>query len=287
MYCMHAFRRFNLLLMCVLIHIFSACGFHQSRSIYSVDSFDEKKAKMIPTLEMLLDSTSTLVQIREAIVPIIDRLWEESGDLDDLNKRLSAQKESLIYIDALTIWYETQLVKGHNIPAESINEILDPLTIIGCQWFCDPDGEYPYIWRELYYSSNRESENPIDGYFKIMVILPDANNPAPSVHIFFPMMAESAPRLYFCNYSDRALGEVDHLHQVIVDFDDEWIPQHDEIPMAVFGEKDLVDKMLQFDIMYLAFRSCPTKSGGPGETEIAMMPLDSFHYAYDTVTKDF
>ena len=286
MYCMHSVKRFDLVLMCLLVYFLSACGPNQSRSIASDDNSDEATAIMVSTLEMLQDSTSTLEQVQEAFSPIIDRLWEESGDLGDLNKRLSAQKESLIYIYALASWFDTQLGMGNNVTAKSINEILDPLTIIGSQWFCDPDGEYPYIWREMYYSSNRESENPIDGYFKIMVILPDENDPSPSAHIFFPMMAENSPRLYFSNYSDRAIGEIDYLHQETVEFDeDHWNPRHDDIPMAVFGGKDLVEKMLKYDVMYLGFRSSPTKSGAPGETEIAMMPLQSFHMAYDTVIK--
>ena len=287
MCCKHSTNRFNLLLLCILLYFLSACGLHQSSSTASIDNTDEAKATMISTLEMLQDSTSTLEQVHEAFSPIIDRLWAESGDLGDLNKRLYAQKESLIYVYALTSWFDKQLGMGNNVTAKSINEILDPLTTIGSQWFCDPDGEHPYIWRELYYSSNRESEKPIDRYFKIMVILPDANDPAASAHIFFPKMAESAPRLYFSNYSDRAIGEVDYLHQETVDFDeDRWNPRHDAIPMAAFGGKDLVDKMLQYDVMYLAFRSSPTQSGGPGETEIAMMPLHSFHMAYDTVTNN-
>lgn len=285
MYCIHSAKRFNLLLICILIYFLSACGPHQSSTTASIDNSDKAKATMISTLGMLQDSTTTLEQVQEAFNPIIDRLWTESGDLGDLDKRLSAQKESLIYVYALASWFDTQLEMGHNVTAKSINEILDPLTTIGSQWFCNPDGKYPYIWRELYYSSNRGSEDPIDGYFKVMVIFPDADNPAPSAHIFFPMMAESSPRLYFSNYSDRAIGEMDYLHQETVDFDeDQWNPRHDDIPMAVFGGKELVEKMLKYDVMYLAFQSSPTQSGGPGETEIAMMPLHSFHMAYDEVT---
>lgn len=272
-----------------ILILLPSCGIRQSKDMSdSSGQLSVLVPSMISTLEMLQDSTSTIAQVQEIFTPIIERLWEESGDLQDLNKRLSAQKESLIYIDALTEWFDTQLGQGRDVSAKSFNEILDPLTIIGSQWFCDPDDEYPYIWRELYYVSNRKSEKPIDGYFKILVILPDEDNPAPSAHIFFPMSAEGAPRLYFSYYSDRSIGEEDYLQQVIVDFDDKhWNPRHGEIPMSAFGGKDIVEKMLQYDVMYLAFRSSPTQTGGSGETEIAMMPLNSFHLAYGAISEEY
>lgn len=280
-------KHVKLISICLLILILSACNSPSKNKVTSVPLSD-KVFSLGSTLEMLQDTTITFAQVQEVFTPFINQLWKESGDLQDLNKRLSAQKESLVYIDALTEWFDTQLGQGRDVSAKSFNEILDPLTIIGSQWFCDPDDEYPYIWRELYYVSNRKSEKPIDGYFKIMVILPDEDNPAPSAHIFFPMSAEGAPRLFFSYYSDRSIGEEDYLQQVIVDFDDKhWNPRHGEIPMAAFGGKDIVEKMLQYDVMYLAFRSSPTQTGGSGETEIAMMPLNSFHLAYGAISEEY
>ena len=283
----HSVNRFGILVFCISVCLFSASCSHQSKSVGIAAQVVSENPTMVSTIKMLQDSTSTLEQVQEAFIPVLEQLWEDSGDLNDLDKRLSAQKKSLILTQAVAEWFDRQLSIGNNVTAKSINKILDPLTAIGSQWFCNPDGEYPYIWRELYYVSNRESEDPIDGYFKIMIVLPCEKDPSPSAHIFFPMMAAGAPRLYFSVYSDPAIAEEDYSLQEIVDIEDsDWKQRHDDLPMTVFGGKEIVEKMLQYDVMYLAFRSSPTKSGGPGETEIAMMPLRSFQQSYDAVLND-
>lgn len=268
----------------VCLSTLCACAPHSEKHIQTSTSLNSFLQLSDTSLLILQDSSLTMRQLQEAFIPVFESLWDESGDVDDLDKRLIAQKKSLCYHASLSKWFEAQMEKGVSVSAEEINRLLLPLTAIGSQWFCDPDDDYPYIWREIYYRSNQQSENPVDSYFKVMVILPNDKSPLPSLHIFFPHTAVDSPRLVFSNDSDGITGTYDYFPQEVIDFDDEhWKVSHDDIPLTAFGGNDLVEKMLKYDVMFFSFRSAPNEPGNPPEDEIALLPLAPFKISYNTV----
>ena len=54
--------------------------------------------------------------------------------------------------------------------------------------------------------------------------------------------------------------------------------------MHVTGGKDLVDKMLSYDVMYLMFRSGVSEYGDPSELELSRLELEHFQMKWKEVT---
>jgi len=148
-------------------------------------------------------------------------------------------------------------------------------------WFYSEDDILPCIWRDHYYTCNQNADNPVDGYFHIMITLPTEEDPAPSLQIFYPMAAEGNPYIMFAGLDNQDNSNKQEVIQL-----KDWQPK-DSIamgyPMYAEADVEIVNKMLKNDAMYLMFTSEATADGAPGETEIARVNLQPMQRIWERV----
>lgn len=226
-------------------------------------------------VEIVLDSTSSWQMVSAAALPFVDSLFSASADESSLQRRLYGQEWSYMTIGLLSDKY-TQLVNvGEEVSPDEYALILEHLSEALSLWFYSDDEILPCIWRDHYYTCNQNADNPVDGYFHVMITLPTEEDPAPSLQIFFPEAAESDPYIVFADLDDQ-----DRIKkQDIIPLKD-WQPR-DSIamgyPMYAEAGAEIVNTILKNDVMYLMFTSEPTSDGVPGETEIARVNLLPMH----------
>lgn len=55
---------------------------------------------------------------------------------------------------------------------QAMNNMASRLLDAAGQWFYSEEEGIPCIWQDLYYISHKNTDNPINGFFHIMVLLP-------------------------------------------------------------------------------------------------------------------
>ena len=120
-----------------------------------------------------------------------------------------------------------------------------------------------------------------------MVTLPTKERQEPSLEIFYPDAADDVPVLIFSKYLKDGSAEEDYDNQEIIPLSD-W-SKKDEVqegfPMHAKAGADVVEKMLDYDVLYLMFRSSISPDGDPAETEIARLSLNPFHCKWTQYNK--
>lgn len=236
-------------------------------------------------LNVLLDTTATLSQINEVIFPWADSLKASAVDTASLNARLSAQQFAFMTIQLLTEQAARMEKAGNPIPHEDLNRMMSPLLDAACQWLYSTIDGIPSIWRDMFYVSNQKANEPVDGYFHIMVLLPSEEMAEPELHIFFPESAADMPALLFRKYSSLETLEEDADNQELIPLED-WYKKgelEDGYPVYASAGADIVKRMLEYDLMYVLFRSGPTPNGEAGENEMARIDLMYFQNKYSEV----
>ncbi len=144
------------------------------------------------------------------------------------------------------------------------------------------------IWRDHYYVSNKNAEEPSNGFFHIMVSVPTPAQPAPNLYIYYPESAEGRPAITFREHLDNDLVDDKFDVHDIVTLQD-WYKK-DEVekgfPMYATADEDVVEKMLCNSVMYLLFQSRPASEGAPGEVEIARLHLEPFQIMWQELVKE-
>ena len=147
-------------------------------------------------------------------------------------------------------------------------------------WFYEEDEDLQILWHDLYYSSDKESDNPQDGYFHIMVLFPGGAKDEAGLHVFFPETAESLPLISFTKLQEGGL--VDDIESFVSFPYEKWFTK-DELregsPMYGAAGPDIVEMMLTYDSMYLFF----SRSQDPDDRsqyESARISLHHFQQAY-------
>lgn len=228
-------------------------------------------------LDVVLDSTATWAQITEAATDFVDSLAIIAADGSNRNNRLAAQQWGYMTIELLDETHGEMKEAGKEANYDDILPLIKRINDATSIWFYANDKQLPHLWRDHYYVCHQKSENPVNGYFHIMVTLPTKERPEPSLEIFYPDAADDMPFLAFSKYLNEA-GEEDYDNQEIIPLL-EW-SKKDEVqegfPMHAKAEADIVKKMLDYDVMYLMFMSSTASEGGPAETEIARLALAPF-----------
>lgn len=221
-------------------------------------------------VEIALDSTSSWRMVNTAAITLVDSLCSASADESSLQRRLYGQEWSHMTIGLLSDKYSQLVNAGEEVSSDEFARILERLSDALSLWFYSEEDILPCIWRDHYYTCNQNADNPVDGYFHIMITLPTEEDPAPSLQIFFPEAADSNPFIVFARLDDQKNNK-----QEVIQLND-WQPR-DSIamgyPMYAEADAEIVNKMLINDVMYLMFTSEPTSDGAPGETEIARVNL--------------
>lgn len=236
-------------------------------------------------LDVLLDTTATFSQIKEAVIPWADTLNALAIDTTSLKARLSAQQFAYMTIQLLSGQADRLEKSGNPIPYEELNHMMGQLLDASSQWIYTVEEGIPCIWRDLYYVSNQEASEPVNGYFHIMYLLPTNAESGPELHIFFPDSAVDSPALLFRNHIDNETMEEDVENQELIPLKN-WSKKNEReegFPMYASVGSEIAEKMLEYDLLYLLFRSGNTPKGEAGENEIARLELAYFRDKYAEV----
>ena len=258
-----------------IIFLLSFCVFSCGQTQRKVENTTPLSDLHKSFIEVILDSTSSWQMVNAAAIPFVDSLCIAALDENSLGRRLYGQEWGYMTIGLITEKYSQLFGAGNDVSQNEYALILDRLSDAVSSWFYSDDDILPCIWRDHYYTSNQNSENPVDGYFHIMITLPTEEDPTPSLQIFYPEAAEGDPFLVFSQYINPDGAEESPQNREIVQLVD-WLPKDgiaDGFPMYAEGGADIVEKMLNSDVMYLMFTSEATPDGSPGETEIARANL--------------
>lgn len=234
------------------------------------------------------DSLSTWQDVMNATTPVIDSIILDATDEVDLKKRMLGQELGYLVMEAITDKYLDLKAHGESASSEELDRIVSNLQGALCCWFYSEDERLPHIWRDHYYVSNKNAEEPSNGFFHIMVSVPTPAQPAPNLYIYYPESAEGRPAIIFREHLDNDLVDDKFDVHDIVTLQD-WYKK-DEVekgfPMYATADKDVVEKMLCNSVMYLLFQSRPASEGAPGEVEIARVHLEPFQIMWQELVKE-
>lgn len=234
------------------------------------------------------DSLSTWQDVMNATTPVIDSIILDATDEVDLKKRMLGQELGYPVMEAITDKYLDLKAHGESASSEELDRIVSDLQGALCCWFYSEDERLPHIWRDHYYVSNKNAEEPSNGFFHIMVSVPTPAQPAPNLYIYYPESAEGRPAIIFREHLDNDLVDDKFDVHDIVTLQD-WYKK-DEVekgfPMYATADKDVVEKMLCNSVMYLLFQSRPASEGAPGEVEIARVHLEPFQIMWQELVKE-
>lgn len=234
------------------------------------------------------DSLSTWQDVMNATTPVIDSIILDATDEVDLKKRMLGQELGYLVMEAITDKYLDLKAHGESASSEELDRIVSDLQGALCCWFYSEDERLPHIWRDHYYVSNKNAEEPSNGFFRIMVSVPTPAQPAPNLYIYYPESAEGRPAIIFREHLDNDLVDDKFDVHDIVTLQD-WYKK-DEVekgfPMYATADEDVVEKMLCNSVMYLLFQSRPASEGAPGEVEIARVHLKPFQIMWQKLVKE-
>lgn len=237
-------------------------------------------------VEVMLDSTASWKQVTDAVKPFVDSICVAAADEESIKNRMFAQEWGYVTIGALSDKYIELKDAGKDVSADELSTILDRLANAMMLWFYSPDEPLPHLWRDHYYACHQHAEEPTNGFFHLMVILPTEDQPEPTLRIFYPDSAEDAPMMVFSKYIEGGGIEEDEDSRDLVILEN-WSPKdsiEEGYPIVATGDATVVEKMLQNDVAYLLFQSGISANGDPGETEIARLSLASFQEMWKKIT---
>ena len=151
-------------------------------------------------VETAVDSTSSWQRVYTAVLPFVDSLCSASADENSLRRRLYGQEWGYLTIGVLSNKYSRLLNAGEEVSSDEFARTLEQLSDAMSLWFYSEDDILPCIWRDHYYTCNQNADNPVDGYFHIMITLPTEEDPLPSLQVFYPEAAEGNPYLIFSQF---------------------------------------------------------------------------------------
>lgn len=229
-------------------------------------------------VEVMLDSTASWKQVTDVVKPFVDSICVAAADEESIKNRMFAQEWGYVTIGAVSDKYIELKDAGKDVSADGLSTMMDRLADAMMLWFYSPDEPLPHLWRDHYYACHQHAEEPTNGFFHLMVILPNEDQPEPTLRIFYPDSAEGAPMIVFSKYIEGGGIEEDEDSRDLV-FLENWSPKdsvEEGYPMVATGDATVVEKMLHNDVAYLLFQSGTSANGDPGETEVARLSLDSF-----------
>ena len=237
----------------------------------------KKKTALTPSAfmvaaEVLSDSTSTWESVKNVTLPLCDSLCEAITNENNLKSRLAGQEMAYDIIDAVTDSYLAHSNAGEVVPTQELYDIITPLQNALNQWFYAADEKLPHIWKDLFYVSYKESDNPQGGYFHLMISLPTEEQPEPELHVFYPESAAGRPAFVFKEKAGEDINENDELvYPAEVYLKNEL---SEGSTMYAKAGADVVQKILSHPSMFLLFESEVSSGYSFGGIEIALLQLE-------------
>ena len=270
----------------VLLLLLALCLLPQCRdknvSEYSDNYENEIYIHYLERLEAILyDESLTQEELKDAIAPIIDSVAILARDDESLTNRLAAQMISYSVFNTLYDKFESE-----SLAREGLSSVASSLLDAIGTWFYEVEEDMPILWHDMYYLSDKESDNPQDGYFHIMVLFARDDSEEAELHVFYPMAAEIMPYIAFTKFQEGTLD--DDLESLVTIPFDNWYRKgevDEGSPLYASAGQDIVEMMLTYDVMYLFF----SRSQDPDDRsqyESARLSLYYFKQAYQEHIKD-
>lgn len=224
------------------------------------------------------DTSSSPNELLSALSPFIDSLLVLARDENNQRNRIAAQHLSYLAIELLSDRCGNDI--DDEAAVQAMNNIASRLLDAIGQWFYLEEEGVPCIWQDLYYISHKDSDNPINGFFHIMVLLPTEDRPDAELDVFFPDNAVSMPYLAFTKFRDANSLDEDYENAVSAQFDSWHKKDEVEIGYPLYGVagQSVVDLMLNQDVMYLRFSN--SENPDDDDIETARISLNYFQKKY-------
>ena len=268
-----------LLVLCSLLLL--QCGANKSTvEDYTPEGKNDSYSNLFSHLQSAFaDSTLCAADFKNAIAPYLDTLVSLSEDQQNLKNRLAAQQVAYYAIDMLYDRFGSE--DADDADLKTLDSMVSPLLEALSKWFYEVDEGIPILWHDLYYLADKESDDPINGYFHIMVLLPAEDHPEAELDVFFPDNAENLPCMIFTKFLGPDTVDEDSNSVVTVSFDN-WY-RRDEVeegyPLYGVAGPDVIEKMLSNDVMYL-FYSRSQDPASESHYETARLSLLCFQQKY-------
>lgn len=224
-------------------------------------------------------------EIYQALAPFVDSLITLARDENNQRNRIAAQLLSYQAIDLLSDRCGND--EANDSDVQAMNDIASRLLEAIGQWFYLEEEGVPCIWQDLYYVSKKNSDNPINGFFHIQVILPTEERPDAELDVFFPDNAASMPYLAFTKFLGANSMDEDYENVVSVPFDSWHKKDEIEIGYPLYGVagQEVVDLMLNQDVMYLWFSN--SENSDDDDIETARISLNYFQQKYKEIRQEW
>ncbi len=227
------------------------------------------------------DTSSNPKELLSALTPFIDSILILAQDENNQRNRIAAQHLSYLAIELLSDRCGNDIADEADVQA--MNNMASRLLDATGQWFYSEEEGVPCIWQDLLYVSKKDSDNPINGFFHVQVLLPTEERPDAELDVFFPDNAASIPYLSFTKFLDGGLMDEDYENVVSVPFDNWYKKDAVEVGYPLYGVagQDVVDLMLSQDVMYLMFSN--SENPADNDIETARISLGFFQQKYKEI----
>ena len=271
--------------LCILLLALASCGSGEhSHAARSAKSFEDIQDEV---LDVFYDKSVSAERLADVLIQYGDYLKIAASNLDNVDMRVDTQRRSSFTVSLLLEKFAQMDSLGIEVSRAQMDSCLSSLIDVINQWYYSENEGEPMIFKEVYYNSYQQSENPVPGYFQIFVYLPTEKHTEPAVGIFYPQTAKSDPLIIFTKKEEDGVpaGGWDDQDFVYANSLEMKNAKGDGAPMNDFFGPDFLEKMLNNEHMYLMFYSESPEPGVLGDREIARLDLRHFQDVYNKVTK--
>ena len=227
---------------------------------------------------VMADTAATPKAVSDAVLPLANRLLELAKG-EDKDMRVSAQGLSQELLMDIVFKFDSPTQEEQGL----LNECLSALGRVAEQWAVikGPDGTIT-LTKEIFYVSYQSTKNSKEGIFTIQVTPPTSSEQEAYVKVTFPSTAAYSPVMVFSKFKSSEAMEEDRDSWRQVEFDQWWAKGQfgNEIPLMASGRGNILEKMLEYDILYISFISENLSEQCPGGYEAARISLKAFKEEY-------
>ena len=228
--------------------------------------------------QVMADTAATPKAVSDAVLPLGNRLLELAKG-EDKDMRVNAQGLSQELLMDIVFKFDSPTQEELSL----LNECLSTLGRVTEQWAVikGPDGTIT-LTKEIFYVSYQGTKNSKEGIFTIQVTPPTSAEQEAYVKVTFPSTAANSPVMVFSKFKPSEAMEEDRDSWRQVEFDQWWAKGQfgNEIPLMASGRGNILEKMLEYDILYISFISENLSEKCPGGYEAARISLKSFKEEY-------
>lgn len=230
---------------------------------------------------LVQDPEAGFGDIHEVAVPYAELLTEIAGKYTERDSRLYAQNIASVALDRVAALEGRIMTEADS---KLYGEMISAFAAARSQWNMGTLDGRDHITHELAFASYAGTGEEVNDFFYIDYMLPTKTLPDVMLAVRFPDAAAGEAMVLFSrlvngeeNFEDRAgysLGEFQQL----------------DMPGApasnfCFCNQEVVDMMLDYDIMYIMYRSDKEPQGDYTGYDTATVFLQGFHEAFRRISK--